>query len=77
MYADEDGVLFVALADCPRVIAAARDIATREQAQAARLLAGAPLREQLRLTEYIERRAEDPDYTFREHVKRLNAALEV
>jgi len=77
VFADEDGVLFVALADCPRVIAAARDIATREQAQADRLLAGAPLRDQLRLTEYIERRAEDPDYTFREHVKRLRAAIEV
>ena len=77
VFADEDGVLFVALADCPRVIAAARDIATREQAQAARLLAGDPLREQLHLADYVQRRAEDPDYSFREHVKRLKAAIEV
>ena len=77
VFADEDGVLFVALADCPRVIAAARDIATREQAQAARLLAGDPLREQLRLADYVQRRAEDPEYTFREHLKRLKAAIEV
>ena len=77
VFADEDGVLFVTLADCPRVIAAARDIAIREQAQAARLLAGHPLREQLRLADYLQRRAEDPDYTFREHVKRLKAAIEV
>jgi 4-hydroxy-4-methyl-2-oxoglutarate aldolase len=77
VFADEDGVLFVTLADCPRAIAAAREIATREQAQAARLLAGHPLREQLRLADYLERRAEDPEYTFREHVKRLKAAIEV
>lgn len=77
VFADEDGVLFVALADCPRVIAAARDIATREQAQAARLLAGEPLRDQLRLADYVRCRAEDPDYTFRQHVKTLKAAIEV
>jgi 4-hydroxy-4-methyl-2-oxoglutarate aldolase len=77
VFADEDGVLFVALADCSRVIAAARDLASRELAQAARLLAGDPLREQLHLADYIQRRAEDPEYTFREHVKRLTAAIEV
>ena len=77
VFADEDGVLFVALAECPSVIAAAREIAEREQAQAARLLAGEPLREQLRLAEFVERRTQDPEYTFREHVKRLKAAIEV
>ena len=77
VFADEDGVLFVALADCPRVIAAAREIATRELAQAAQLLAGDPLRDQLRLADYVQRRAEDPEYTFREHVTRLKAAIEV
>ena len=50
---------------------------SRELAQAARLLAGDPLREQLHLADYIQRRAEDPEYTFREHVKRLTAAIEV
>jgi 4-hydroxy-4-methyl-2-oxoglutarate aldolase len=77
VFADEDGVLFVALADCHRVIAAAREIATRELAQAARLMAGNPLRDQLRLADYLQRRAEDPEYTFRDHVKKLKAAIEV
>ena len=77
VFADEDGVVFVPLADCARVIAAAREIATREQAQAARLLAGDPLRNQLDLAGYIQRRAEDPEYTFREHVRRFKAAIEV
>ena len=77
VFADEDGVVFVALSECARVIAAARDIAAREQAQAARLLAGQPMRDQLRLSEYIERRASDPDYTFRAHVKAVGGAIEI
>jgi regulator of RNase E activity RraA len=77
VFADEDGVVFVALADCPRVIDAARDIAAREQAQAARLMAGEPLRDQLRLADYLARRESDPDYTFRRHLQQLGKALEI
>jgi regulator of RNase E activity RraA len=77
VFADEDGVVFVALADCERVIAAARDIAQREQAQAARLLAGEPLRAQLRLAEYLRKRDEDPELTFRAHLKSMGGAIEI
>jgi regulator of RNase E activity RraA len=77
VFADEDGVVFVALADCERVIAAARDIAAREQAQAARLLAGDPLRDQLRLAEYLQKRDEDPEFTFRAHLKSMGGAIEI
>lgn len=76
-FADEDGVLFVALADCPRVIAAAREIASREQAQAERLVAGELLRDQLRLSDYLSRREADPDYTFRAHLKSIGGAIEI
>lgn len=77
VFADEDGVVFVALADCERVIAAARDIAQREQAQAARLLAGEPLRAQLRLADYLRKRDEDPEFTFRAHLKSMGGAIEI
>ena len=77
VFADEDGVVFVALSDCARVIDAARDIAAREQAQAARLMAGEPLREQLRLADYLARREGDPDYTFRRHIQQLGKAIEI
>jgi hypothetical protein len=70
-------VVFVALADCARVIAAAQDIATREQAQAARLLAGELLRDQLGLADYLERRAADPEHTFRAHLKARGGAIEI
>lgn len=76
VFADEDGVVFVKLSECPRVIEAARKIAAREQAQAERLLAGVPLRDQLRLSEYLERRAADTEYTFRKHLKRIGGAIE-
>ena len=75
-FADEDGVVFVALTECARVIAAARDIAAREQAQAARLCAGEPLRDQLRLAEYLQKRDADPELTFRAHVSSLGKAIE-
>jgi regulator of RNase E activity RraA len=77
VFADEDGVVFVALTECARVIAAARDIATREQAQAAKLMAGTLLRDQLQFSEYLARRASDPDYTFRAHLKTLGGAIEI
>jgi len=77
VFADEDGVVFVALAECERVVAAARDIAAREQAQAARLLAGEPLRDQLRLADYLRKRDADPDFTFRAHLKGLGKAMEI
>lgn len=75
-FADEDGVVFVALPECARVIEAARQIAVREQAQALRLHAGEPLRDQLRLADYLTRRDANPEYTFRRHIQALGKAIE-
>jgi 4-hydroxy-4-methyl-2-oxoglutarate aldolase len=77
VFADVDGVVVVAAADVARVVRAARDIATREQAQAERLLSGDPLRDQLKLDVYLARRKENPAYTFRSHIKTLGAAIEI
>jgi regulator of RNase E activity RraA len=71
VFADEDGVVFVALAQCPRVIESARAIAEHELAQAAKIESGQPLRDQLRLAEFITRRESEPDYTFHKHVQSL------
>ena len=59
------------------MVEAARDIATREQAQAVRLMKGERLRDQLQLDEYVARRAADPSYTFRDHLKTLGGAIEI
>jgi 4-hydroxy-4-methyl-2-oxoglutarate aldolase len=77
IFADADGVIVVAQAHLDRVGEAARDIATREQAQAVRLRNGERLRDQLRLNDYVLRRDADPSYTFRAHLKALGGAIEI
>lgn len=77
VFADVDGVVVVASADVTRVVAAAREIAAREGAQAARLMKGERLRSQLQLDAYVTRRQSDSSYTFRDHLKSLGGAIEI
>ncbi|HXG88107.1 MAG TPA: RraA family protein [Vicinamibacterales bacterium] len=77
VFADVDGIVVVAEAELPRVVEAARDIAAREQAQAARLMKGERLRDQLQLDAYLTRRATEPTHTFREHLRALGGAIEI
>lgn len=77
VFADDDGVVVVAGADLSRVVDAAKDIAAREGGQAARLLNGELLRTQLDLDAYLARRAVDPHYTFRDHLKTFGGAIEI
>jgi len=77
VFADVDGIVVVAEAELPRVVEAARDIAAREQAQAARLMKGERLRDQLQLDAYVTRRATEPTHTFREHLRALGGAIEI
>jgi regulator of RNase E activity RraA len=77
IFADVDGIVVVAEAELTRVVEAARDIAMREQAQSTRLLKGERLRDQLQLENYLARRATDPSFTFRDHLKTLGGAIEI
>jgi 4-hydroxy-4-methyl-2-oxoglutarate aldolase len=77
VFADADGVVVIAAANARRIVAAAREIATREQAQAERLLKGDRLRDQLQLAAFVAKRNEDPAYTFRAHLKTLGGAIEI
>jgi regulator of RNase E activity RraA len=74
--ADDDGVVFVAGADWPRVEETATRIVDVEGRQAALIASGTPLREQLRFDEYLERRRRDPDYTLRQHLVEVGGAIE-
>jgi regulator of RNase E activity RraA len=77
VFADVDGVIVVARAELGRIVEAARGIASREQAQAARLLGGERLRDQLQLEAFVRRRTADPAHTFRDHIRSIGGAIEV
>lgn len=77
VFADDDGVVVVASADLDRIVAAAKDIASREGAQAVRLMKGELLRQQLDLDKYVATRNSYPEFTFREHLKSFGGAIEI
>jgi regulator of RNase E activity RraA len=74
--ADDDGLLFVAARDAEEVLATAREIWEQEREQARRIAAGETLRDQTAFADYLERRAADPSYTFRRHLRRIGGAIE-
>jgi 4-hydroxy-4-methyl-2-oxoglutarate aldolase len=77
VFADDDGIVVVAGEDLERVIEGAKDIASREGAQAARLAKGELLRSQFDLDQYVSKRQSDPNYTFRDHLKGFGGAIEI
>ncbi len=74
--ADDDGVLFVPADRAEQVLATAREIWRTEREQARRIRGGDTLRDQTRFADYLARRAEDPAYTFRQHLRRGAGAIE-
>src|SRR5689334_827624 len=77
VFADDDGVVVVTTADLERIVTTAKDIAEREGAQAARLMKGELLRQQLDLDQYVAKRNSHPEFTFREHLKSFGGAIEI
>jgi len=77
VFADDDGVVFIRADERDRVFATAREIHTRERAQAERVTRGVTLAEQFRLRDYIARREREPNLTFREHLRGLKGEIEV
>ncbi|MFG3053804.1 RraA family protein [Kitasatospora sp. NPDC048239] len=76
VFADADGVLFVPVARLDEVLETAAGIARTERAQAERIRSGDTLRRQTAFDEYLERRAADPSYSFRRHLRRVGGAIE-
>lgn len=74
--ADADGAMFVPLARLEELVETGRIIIERERAQADRAAEGASLREQMRFADYLSRRARDPSYTFREHLREVGSEIE-
>lgn len=76
VFADDDGVLFVPRERVEDVLSAASAIREVERRQADGIRAGTKLRTQLRFDEYVAKRAADPSYTFRVHLRALGGAIE-
>jgi len=76
VFGDDDGVLFVPAARAEEVLATAAGIREVERDQAARIRAGETLRRQTAFDDYLARRAADPAYTFRRHLRRTCGAIE-
>ncbi len=76
VFADDDGVLFAAAASAERIVAAAATIAQTERRQAEAIAGGRTLRQQLAFDQFLERRAADPGYSFRKHLRAIGGAIE-
>ena len=76
VFGDDDGVVFVAGDQAEEVLTAARQVGDVERDQARKILAGQTLREQTAFSDYLARRAADPSYSFRRHLRRTGGAIE-
>ena len=76
VFADEDGVLFVNSDKVEEVIAEAEKISLAEQKHAELIKSGCTLFEQFDFKNYLTKKENDPDFSFRKHLKTIGAAIE-
>ena len=76
VFGDDDGVLFLAADHAAELLSLAERIRDIERSQADQMRAGVSLREQVRFTDYLTRRAADPALTFRTHLRSISGAIE-
>jgi regulator of RNase E activity RraA len=77
VFADDDGALWFPLEHAPILLAAAAEIRETESRQADAVRRGVTLRDQFHWARYLEIRKTRPEYTLREHLQSVNAAIEV
>ena len=75
-FADDDGCLFVLGQHADDLLSVAHEIWERERHQAEAIKSGRSLRDQLDFARYLKKRAADPGYTFREHLRKISGAIE-
>src|SRR6266487_54138 len=75
VFGDGDGVVFLAAGQAGEVLATARQIGHTERDQARKIQAGETLRQQVAFGDFLARRAAEPSYTFRQHLRRIGGAI--
>jgi 4-hydroxy-4-methyl-2-oxoglutarate aldolase len=73
---DADGAIFLPSERLADVVQAAEMIRTTERRQAGEMRAGRSFRDQAAFSQYLARRAQDPAFGFREHLKLTGGAIE-
>lgn len=76
VFADDDGCIFAPRPAIEELLTTARMIWQTERRQAQAIQDGRTLRVQLGFDEYLAKRAGDPDYTFRHHLRNMDGAIE-
>jgi 4-hydroxy-4-methyl-2-oxoglutarate aldolase len=76
VFADDDGAVFVPALRVDDVLRSARAIRETEREQARKIRRGETLRKQTAFDDYLARRAEDPAYSFRRHLRAVGGAVE-
>jgi 4-hydroxy-4-methyl-2-oxoglutarate aldolase len=76
VFADDDGAVFVSARELSEVLRDAEAIMAMERRQVQLANQGSGLREQFAFDDYLARRAADPSYTFREHLRQRGNAVE-
>jgi 4-hydroxy-4-methyl-2-oxoglutarate aldolase len=76
VFADDDGALFVSATRLDEVLEIAGSIGHTEREQARKIGHGETLSRQTAFDEYLARRASDPAYSFRQHLRRIGGEIE-
>jgi 4-hydroxy-4-methyl-2-oxoglutarate aldolase len=74
--ADDDGVIFFKRKDAVALFKTALKIQKTERNQADKIMKGRLLRDQLKFSTYLFKRASDPSCTFRKHLRSIGGAIE-